>query len=131
MAGISYSAVVLDDISHQKLVNVFKPMIPEDWVIVAHHMTIKLGALDDNSQAKKDMIEEKTITLKVIDYAIDEKVMAVGVSGYESTNTKPHVTLAVNKNDGGKPMMSNYLKDWKELIVPLELTGKVTEVKFK
>ena len=131
MAGISYSAVVLDDISHQKLVAVFKPMIPEGWDIFAHHMTIKLGALDENSQAKRAMIEGKTIILKVIDYAIDDKVMAVGVSGYESMNAKPHITLAVNKKEGGKPVMSNYLKDWKEVIIPLELTGKVTEVEFK
>jgi hypothetical protein len=131
MGNISYSAVVLDNISHQKLVGVFKPMIPEGWEIYAHHMTIKLGALDDNSQPKQDMIEGKMITLKVEDYAIDEKVMAVGVSGYESMNTKSHITLAVNRKEGGKPVMSNYLKEWRPLIFPLELTGKVTEVEFK
>jgi len=131
MGNVAYSAVVLDNISHQKLVGVFKPMIPEGWEIYAHHMTIKLGALDDNSQAKKDMLEGKIITLKVVDYAIDDKVMAIGVSGYESMNAKPHITLAVNKKEGGKPVMSNYLKDWREVIVPLELTGNVTEVKFK
>ncbi len=131
MNNISYSAVVLDDESRNKLIKIFKPMIPEKYEIIAHHMTIKLGALDEDSQAKRDMIEGKTIILKVLDYAIDEKVMAVGVSGYESMNAKPHITLAVNKREGGKPVMSNYLKDWKEVIVPLDLTGKVTEVEFK
>lgn len=131
MAGISYSAVVLDDESHQKLVKVFRSMIPEGWDIFAHHMTIKLGALDEDSQAKRDMIEGKTITLKVLDYAIDEKVMAVSVSGYESMNVRSHITLAVNKREGGKPVMSNQLTDWKPIPFPIKLTGKVTEVEFR
>lgn len=131
MAGISYSAVVLDIVSQQKLVGVFKPMIPEGWEIVAHHMTIKMGALDPESQAKKDLIEGNEIVLNVEDYAINDKVMAVGVSGYETMNAKPHITLAVNRKEGGKPMMSNQLIDWKPLVVPLKLTGNVTEVEFK
>lgn len=131
MAGISYSAVVLDIVSQQKLVSVFKPMIPEGWEIVAHHMTIKMGALDPESQAKKDLIEGTEITLNVEDYAINDKVMAVGVSGYETMNPMPHITLAVNRKEGGKPMMSNQLTDWKSVIVPLKLTGMVTEVEFK
>ena len=65
MNNISYSAVVLDDESRNKLIKIFKPMIPEKYEIIAHHMTIKLGALDENSQAKRDMIEGKTIILKV------------------------------------------------------------------
>ena len=131
MKNVSYSAVVLDDLSRQKLISVFRPMIPTDWEIIAHHMTIKLGALDEESQPKKDMEKNKTITLVVEDYAVDDKVMAVGVSGYESKNIKPHITLAVNRSEGGKPMMSNQLSDWKEIKFPLKVTGKVIEVEYK
>ena len=125
---VSYSAVVLDESSKIKLINLFKPMIPEGWEIIAHHMTIKMGALDKDTQEKQDMEDGKLIELKVIDYAIDNLVMAVGVEGYPTTNTKPHITLAVNRADGGKPFFSNKLTEWRPLGFPLTLTGKVTEV---
>jgi hypothetical protein len=131
MNNVSYSAVVLDNNSRNMLIKVFKSMIPEEYEIIAHHMTIKMGALEAGSKAKEDMNNGTTIILNVKDYAINDKVMAVGVDGYESNNIKPHITLAVNKKAGGKPVMSNKLTDWKELIFPLALTGKVTEVKFK
>ena len=131
MMKISYSAVVLDKLSQQKLVGVFKPMIPKDWEIIADHMTIKMGALENGSQAKEDMNNGTTITLNVKDYAINDMVMAVRVEGYETQNAIQHITLAVNRKAGAKPVMANKLTDWKELIFPLVLTGKVTEVNFK
>ena len=127
MKRVSYSAVVLDDKSRATLIKVFHPMIPEGWKIYAHHMTIKLGALEDGSQEQQDMLDEKMVTLDVVDYAIDDKVMAVGVKGYSTTNTKPHVTIAVNTAEGGKPFLSNKLIEWRPLGFPLELTGKVSE----
>jgi hypothetical protein len=57
--------------------------------------------------------------------------MAVGVSGFNSNNPKPHITIAVNRQGGGKPMMSNKLTNWTKLRIPLSLSGKVTEVEFK
>lgn len=124
---ISYSAVVLDDKSRTKLIQVFKPMIPESWEIISHHMTIKMGALEDGSPEKADMEVDKVIELNVIDYAIDDLVMAVGVEGYNTKNEKSHITIAVNHADGGKPFYSNKLTDWKSLGFPLILTGKVRE----
>ena len=53
--------------------------------------------------------------------------MAVGVEGYQTNNAKPHITIAVNRNAGGKPFMSNKLKDWKPLGFPLKVTGTVNE----
>jgi len=129
MKKVSYSAVVLDDESRATLIKVFHPMIPEGWEIFAHHMTIKMGVLYDGSQEKVDMSEGIEINLDVIDYAIDDKVMAVGVKGYNTQNVKAHITLAVNRMDGGKPFMSNKLSDWKPINFPIELTGKVEELK--
>jgi hypothetical protein len=131
MSNISYSAVILNDDSRNLLLKVFKAMIPEGWEIVAHHMTIKLGALDPDTQPKKDFETGKAIQLNVEDYAINDKVMAVGVSGYETDNVKAHITLAVNKKTGGKPVMSNQLTDWKKLGFPITLTGYVAEIEYK
>ena len=129
MKKVNYSAVVLDNQSRTKLIKVLQPMIPEGWKVITNHMTIKLGGLNDNTQEKDDMENSKLIELKVIDYAIDNLVMAVGVEGYHSTKTKPHITIAVNQDAGGKPVMSNKLTNWKSLGFPLELTGKISEIK--
>ena len=123
--SVSYSAVVLDEASKQKLIKVFKPMIPEGWEILAHHMTLNMGAIDP--KYAQDLGKEFELT--VIDYGIDKLVMAVGVKGYPTNNKKAHITLAVNRQDGGKPMMSNNLTDWRPIQFSITLTGKVTEVR--
>ena len=46
MSNISYSAVVLDKQSRERLINRFKSVIPEDWSVIADHMTINLGEID-------------------------------------------------------------------------------------
>jgi hypothetical protein len=127
MSNVSYSAVVLDDRSRQRLIERFQSMIPEGYEIVAHHMTIKLGELEPEQAKYVGM----PVRLSVNDIAMDDKVVAVGVSGFESKNDKPHITLAVDKKGGGKPMMSNYLTDWKPLKRPLWITGKVMEIEYK
>jgi hypothetical protein len=128
MKNISYSGVVLDNASKNKLVEYFKSIIPLGFEIIAHHMTIKLGALDENSEAKRDMINNKIITLNVVDYAINNLVFAVGVDGYPSNNVKPHITIAVNRVEGGKPYMSNKLTDWKPLKNTIRIQGIVMEI---
>jgi hypothetical protein len=124
---ISYSAVVLDDRSRQRLIERFRTIIPEGWEILADHMTINLGEIDPEYEKYIGL----AIRLSVNDLAIDDKVIAVGVSGFHSQNTKPHITLAVNRKNGGKPMMSNNLNNWTPIKRPLLITGKVAEVPLK
>jgi hypothetical protein len=126
MSNISYSAIVLDETSRQRLIDKFKNLIPEGWEIIAHHSTIKMGELDLDDK----LLINKEVTLTVSDYAMDDKVMAVGVSGFQSHNSKPHITIAVNRQNGGKPMMSNKLTNWKKIRVPLIIRGIVTEVEY-
>ena len=126
MGNISYSAVVLDENSKKRLINRFKSMIPEGFEIIADHMTINLGEIDIDYQKYLGL----PVRLAVEDIAMDDKVIAVGVSGFKTNNPKAHITLAVNRTNGGKPMMSNNLKDWERIRRPLSLTGKVTEVEY-
>jgi hypothetical protein len=126
-ANVAYSAVVLDEKSRQRLIERFKSLIPEGYEIIAHHMTINMGEI--NPELEKFL--GIPVRLSVNDFAMDDKVIAVGVNGFESQNAKPHITLAVNKSTGGRPIMSNNLTDWKKLKRPLLITGKVTEVVFK
>ena len=127
MSNISYSAVVLDDKSRQRLIERFKTIIPEGFEIIAHHMTINMGEIDPELEKYLGL----PVRLSVNEFAIDDKVVAVGVSGFETHNSKAHITLAVNRENGGKPMMSNKLTNWQPLKRPLYITGKVTEVEFK
>ena len=127
MAGISYSAVVLDENSKKRLINRFKSMIPEGWEIIGDHMTINLGEIDPEYQKYLGL----PIRLAVEDIAMDDKVIAVGVSGFKTNNAKAHITLAVNRTNGGKPMMSNNLRNWERIQRPLSLTGKVLEIEYK
>ena len=127
MSNIAYSAVVLDEKSHQKLIEKFKNIIPENWQILADHQTINMGEIDNEYEKYLGF----SVKLEVVDFAIDDKVIAIGTSGFFSKNKKAHITIAINKKDGGKPVMSNYLTNWRPLKKPLFLIGKVVEVKYK
>ena len=126
MSNIAYSAVVLDDKSKERLIAKFKNLIPKDWEIVAHHMTINLGEIDPEFEK---FLGYKNVGLWVNDIGIDDKVIAVGVSGFPSKNQKPHITLAINRKEGGKPVMSNYINEWEKLKRPFIVSGDVKEVK--
>ena len=110
----------------QKLIKNFQSIIPDDYQIVVNHMTINLGEINP--------IYEKylgiSVRLQVNDIAMDDKVIALGVSGFESDKKKPHITLAVNREAGGKPYMSDNLTEWKPLKKPIFLSGKVEEIGF-
>jgi hypothetical protein len=127
MNNISYSAVVLDDRSKQRLIERFSSIIPNDWKIICDHMTINMGEIDPELEKYLGL----PVRLSVNEFAIDDKVMAVGVSGFETHNAKAHITMAVNRANGGKPMMSNKLINWQPLKRPIFVTGKVTEVEYK
>jgi hypothetical protein len=125
--NIAYSAVVLDERSRQRLIERFKELIPKDWTIYADHQTINSGEIKPEYEKYLGM----PIRLSVNDYAMNNKVIAVGVDGFYSDKNMSHITLAVNTNAGGKPSMSNELTDWKSLKRPLMITGKVIEVPYK
>ncbi len=121
---ISYTAVVLDEISKSKLIGMFGNL-PNGWNLLCHHMTINLG------KAKNPELVGKEVALKVVSVAGDEKVIAVGVDAdLPSKNTIKHITVAINPSNGGKAKHSNDLKIWKP-IEPFTVNGIVKEVEFK
>ena len=120
-SNVIYSAVVLDNKSHDLLLNTFSNLIPDGWKKIAHHMTITLGELRDKTDIDKD------VTLTVTHVGLSDKAMAVVVTGYRSKNKTPHVTIAINPNDG-KAKDSNDITNFKE-VKPFEIVGKITEIK--
>jgi len=133
---VLYSAVVLDEKSHDELLAKFKDSIPEGWKTFAHHMTIVFGkGLPED--LKGDL--GKSVELTVTELGKSDKAMAVKVEGYppdkkafKSTNKIPHITLAVNTLEGGKPVMSNQITNWSPVenfkVEEFKVTGTVTEV---
>ncbi len=122
---VLYSEVVLDNESKNKLISTLQSKLPEGWDIFAHHMTIVFGkGLDDKSEVGK------SVTLVVTELGLSEKAMAVKVEGYATNNKIPHITVAVNTANGGKPFNSNQIKNWSSLDLSqaLELNGVVTEI---
>ena len=118
---ISYSAVLLDQQSHDILLNAIGDKIPPGWKTYAHHMTINMGSLKDRNELGKN------VELTASEVGISDMAIAVKVDGYPSKNNIPHITVAVNVIGGGKPVMSNNITDWHP-IPPIKLNGVVSEV---
>lgn len=114
--SISYSGIVLTDDSRQSLVASLVDMIPSDWEIVAHHMTICMGPLVHPKKASHNYSEfgelETQYDLRITSVGMSDKAMAVMVdSPFPTQNEKKggfaHITVAVNRAGGGKPFDSN------------------------
>jgi len=122
-----YSAVVLDSASHVKLIHwlgVKFPPLNKDWEFIAPHMTIAMGGLPASMIRDLGSIQE----LEVNGFGFNNQVIAVRVSGYFTTNKNPHVTIAVNRANGGKPVMSNAIANWHDM-APFKISGTVQELK--
>ena len=130
--SISYSGVVLDEESRQQLL---KGDVPEGWEPVAHHMTITMGPLV-HKKGKHDFSEAypvgSEVELPVVAIGIDERAMAVKVQPPSEVSKKisfPHVTVAVNRKGGGKPLHSNKIPEENfQTLTGITLRGTVEEV---
>lgn len=125
---MTYTALMLDEESRQNLVKRFVHLIPAEWEIVAEHMTINMGPIT-KGPVDPSMLNMPA-ELTVVSVAASDKVMAVGVtSDVPSKNSQKHITLAVNREAGGKPFHSNKLKGWEPLPEQFDLLGTIVEMK--
>jgi hypothetical protein len=123
-SDVLYSCVLLDKASHNALITPANYDVepPDGWVIFAHHMTIAFG------KGVKDKSElGKKVTLRVFKVGISDMAMAVQVDGYPSEKAIPHITIAINKDGGGKPKDSNDITKWQD-IKPFYITGVVADI---
>ena len=119
-----YTGIVLDENSRSQLINEFP--LPPDWELICHHMTINIGTAD-KGPAQEYLGQEVDLCVKSV--AVDDKVLAVGVeTEVPSVNSKKHITIAVNRKEGGKPFMANKLVVWKPVPKEIHLSGVVEEV---
>lgn len=130
MEDLLYIGLELDDISRKRLL----PLLDTDGIedpdnikIINHHMTIAFytNIPDDIFNWCVDHRGEM-IQMTAVKLGASEKAVAVQVdTDAPSTNTIKHITLAVDLSNGGKPVDSNYIKEWVS-IDPIVLFGKVT-----
>lgn len=140
MTNIAYSAVVLDESAQNKLKNMFGHYFQEGWEMICHHMTIKMGELQPELKSSIGL----PVMLKIITFHKNDKVACVQVLPPAELskfimNDYPHITIAVNRKAGGKPVMSNDLlkSDMGKLnnpdsepntISPFTILGQIQEV---
>lgn len=145
-----YTAIVLSEESRLDLLKVFETEIQalgKDFQLhtakndpLIHHVTLNMGGLDVVMNEKS--LLGKEITMEVVSFASDYRVAAFGVkadtieaSGSKfgkpsvySTNNIPHITIAINPKEGGKPFHSNELKEWKPTHTVVEIRGVLQEI---
>ncbi len=90
--------------------------IPKDWIIRAHHMTVKFQPRQSDIEAIASLLG-KEVELQVTDFAKDDHGIAVVVkpkTNFPLGNAIPHVTVAHSRDVG--PVYSNTLladrKNW-------------------
>jgi len=120
---VLYSGVMINEKSKSILLSKIGNMIPEGWKTFAHHMTISFG---EPLGRREDIGKE--FELLAYEVGISDMAMAVKVDGYPSNNEIPHITVAVNVAEGGKPFMSNKITNWSPLDTSIKLSGIVQEV---
>jgi len=129
---MAYTAIVLSPESQERLLGAFRDLLRgrTDWVTLAHHVTLHMGS---PTPEEAPMIGSE-IALTADAVAGNDLVLAVrvvpwfGHKDIKSKNPIPHITLAVNKAAGGKPVMSNHLKNWEPLTEPIFLKGSFEKV---
>lgn len=112
---MSYTAIVLTDASRASLLALAasQQMLPEGWIIRAHHVTLAMGKLEG---VINDL---RTIHATHIGYSAT--VVAVQVAGAsDSKNKRPHVTIA--HAQGATPKEANDIVVWFP-IESIHLTG--------
>ena len=121
---VSYSGVVLTEKSKDML-KTYIPY-PKSWEFIGHHMTINMGPLKEEYKP----LLGQSMDLLVTHIGTSDKVVAVKVESEIKTHNKtPHITVAVNRIEGGKPVMSNNITEWIP-IYPFEVEGKIEEIYF-
>lgn len=135
--NVLYIALTLTDESQEKLKNWFlnekMPLIQKsymywnDYTVYCHHMTIAFHT-EMTTKLYKWAVSHNEEKFKITanQFGMSDKAIAVGVKTLcPSNNEIKHITLATNKSNDGKPVDSNYILNWKD-IMPIELEGIVT-----
>jgi len=130
-SGISYTALVLDEASHNALLQ----YVPDGWQPYAHHMTL-ITPRDQKGVRLPARFLGASASIAVTGIVADDRVIAAVIDLTDNVLPMigpkfPHVTIATNPDPEvkGKPFMSNHLDPLDaHPIKPLILTGVIQEI---
>ena len=117
--------IVLKEQSKIQLLELIKNYELPNWEINADHYTVTYG------RRYKELNLSHSLGDEIIIYAThlggNEHCFAIKVEGFYSDNSIKHITLLVNRINGGKPVMSNSITRWNKINISLKLVGVLTE----
>lgn len=126
---VSYSGIVLTDKSRADLIKYIKDPkndLISGWEVLADHMTINMGPLKEEYRP----LLGQSFDLLVTHVGFTDMVLAVKVdTEFKTKNKDPHITVALNREAGATPKLSNQIEEW-STIYPFEVEGKLVEVTF-
>lgn len=126
-----YCGIVISKESKDLLLDKFGNRIPDGWDIIAHHMTIDpFKKCEDSKYCDVSNINEE-YELTITEFGIDDKACAVKVDyAHKTRNDFPHITLAVDGENGGKPFHSNKIPqdNWEKIEEEIKVKGKVQTI---
>jgi hypothetical protein len=124
-----YFGVFLDLKSKNKLLELTNKVADQSWKRYCHHMTIAFNNGSELSKHLYNIYKEyfgTEVNITATHIGISDEAIAVKVYFKGNTANKiAHVTLATPQ--GGKPVKSNYIENWRRLKTPIDLTGTIEE----
>lgn len=109
-----YHALVLTEQSKSDLLGECLWKVPESWEIIAHHVTIGMGNAPE--QYKEFLNKKFKVLLEAFAFNEKHNVFAAKVQIISDTLKRdkgtPHITIGVDRNNGGKPVLSNEIYLW-------------------
>jgi hypothetical protein len=123
-----YTAIVLDKESHELLKSVIGDY-SDDWEILCHHTTVNLGTIDCGPMHNVkvgSMFKIETTHIGDIKDKITAVKIRIDDSLFATINEIPHISVAVNRKNGGKPFHSNKISNW-VMCNTYHLTGYLEE----
>lgn len=129
--NLIYVSVDLDEPSKEKLYKAFKNEVlarfGENAKMICHHMTIShVSKINDGIKKWCTEHQDATFTITATEIGFSDKACAVRIkTGLPTTQNYPHVTVAVNIDNNGKPVDSNFIQDFVQLPKPIDLCGKL------
>ena len=117
--------VLLDEESKNILEKMASSVNKSDWELHGEHFTVVYGRRYEELGLNVPL--GSLISISITHIGGNEFCYAVKAHGFYSHHPVSHITLLVNKLNGGKPVMSNTITEWKELNCPVFLTGTLIE----
>lgn len=131
--NLIYVGIFLDEesknILKENVENYVYEILGNDVTFICHHMTIShISKINDDIKnwCVLNNNKEFTLTIDAIGYSDKACAARVVTDIVPTTQNYPHITIAVNNSNNGKPVDSNFIKNFIKLPKTITLTGKVS-----